>query len=219
MIRVDNMLIVMQRLFVILFTAMFVSACGSGATTSKAGGAGTNTGSTNLLLFASIEPAQSEWPTVNAGDGCAGTDPLAPEASLTAVTAEITITLQDPRGTYAFPFQPQGVTFDSYNVTYQPVSPGAPQLSPRNFRSITANISLNGVTTPVVVTDNVIVMDTATLREWLSKDSRSPDTYAVSITYRGRDFINGEPITLVVRHQIVLIAPCDVVEGEVEPVV
>lgn len=214
MIRVDNMLIVMQRLFVILFTAIFVSACGSGATTSKAGGAGTNTGSTGLLLFASIEPAESQWPEATAGDGCA-VDPLTPETSLAAVTAEITITLQDPRGIYAFPFQPQGVTFDSYTITYQPVSPGAPQLSPRNFRSITANISLNGVTTPVTVTDNIIVMDVATLREWLSKDSRSPDTYALSITYRGRDFVNGEPINLVVRHQIVLIAPCE--EAAVAP--
>ena len=221
------MIILMQRLFVILFFAAFVSSCGSGATTSKAGGAGTNTGNTGLLLFASIEPAESHWPLTNAGNGCdvaLGAEPLTPgthlaqltpETSLTAVTAEITFTLQDPRGTYAFPFQPQGVTFDSYTVTYQSVSPGAPQLSQRNFRSITANISLNGSTDPVTVTDQVIVMDTATLREWLSVDSRSPDTYALTIQYRGHDFVNGEPINLVVRHQVVLSAPCEETTEEV----
>ena len=202
------MIILMQRLFIILFVALFVSACGSGATTSKAGGVGTSTGNTGLLLFASIEPAESHWPATQAGDGC-NNDPLTPETSINVVTAEITFTLQDPRGIYAFPFQPQGVTFDSYNVTYQSVSPGAPQLSQRNFRSITANISLNGVTTPVIVTDDIIVMDTATLREWLSKDSQSPDTYALTIVYRGHDFVNGDPINLVVRHQIVLNAPCN----------
>ena len=209
------MIILMQRLFAILFVALFVSACGSGATTSKAGGVGTNTGNTGLLLFASIEPAESQWPATTAGDGC-NNDPLTPETTTNVVTAEITFTLQDPRGIYAFPFQPQGVTFDSYTITYQSVSPGAPQLSQRNYRSVTANISLNGSTDPITLTDNIIVMDTATLREWLRVDSQSPDTYALSITYRGHDFVNGEPINLVVRHQIVLNAPCDEVE-EVVP--
>lgn len=201
------MIKIMRVLSLALLPALLLSACSSGTTQSKAGGVGTNTGSTGLVLFASIEPAQSQWPVANAGNGCL-VNPITPETSLNALTAEITFTLHDPRGIYAFPFQPQGVTFDSYTVTYQPVSPFAPKLGSRNFRSITANIPLNGSTAPVTLTDRVIIMDTATLREWLSKDSRSPDTYAVTITYRGHDFINGEPINLVVKHQVILSAPC-----------
>lgn len=194
-----------------LLPAFLISACSSGVTQSKAGGAGTNTGSTGLLVFGTVEPN----PTVsNAFVDCtpaptpAVPGPATPRGDGIAdtvrqpIVGELTATVQDPRGIYAFPFQPQGVTYDSYSIRYTPITAGSTPLSPRNFQAITITIPLQGVTTPVSVTDSIILMDLETLKQFEGRDSGSPNTYALTITYRGRDFIKGEPITMVINHQV-----------------
>lgn len=202
---------IMRHLYLILLPALLVSACSSGVTQSKAGGAGTSTGSTGLLVFGTVEPN----PTVsNAVADCTPAPTPGPGGSTTPrgdgindtlrqpIVGTLMATVQDPRGIYAFPFQPQGVTYDSYSITYTPITPGGTRLSPRNFQAITITIPLQGVTTPVTVTDSIILMDLETLREFANGDSGSPNTYSLRITYRGRDFINGEPITMVINHQV-----------------
>lgn len=202
---------IMHFLYLILLPTLLVSACSSGVTQSKAGGAGSNTGSTGLLAFGTVEPNPTisnavadctPVPTAGAGGATAtGRGDGINDTARQPVVGTLTATVQDPRGIYAFPFQPQGVTYDSYTITYTGVTTGAPSLTPKNFR-VTINISLGGVATPVTVTDSIILMDLQTLAEYASKDSGSPNTYTLRITYRGRDFINGEPITMVINHQV-----------------
>ena len=194
-----------------LLPALLVSACSSGVTQSKAGGAGTNTGNTGLQVFGTVEPNPTVanavadcTPAPTAGGGGAtatGRGDGINDTARTPVVGELMATVQDPRGIYAFPFQPQGVTYDSYTINYTGVTAGAPQLAPKTFR-VTITIPLQGVTTPVTVTDSIILMDLQTLAEYASKDSGSPNTYSLRITYRGRDFINGSPITMVINHQV-----------------
>jgi hypothetical protein len=195
----------MRTLFFLLFPVIFMSACGSGASSSNAGGAGTNTGTTNLILFGSVTPTFTSSDT--------GACPIPKTVTTDSVT--LNITLQDQSvGLTALPNQ--GVTFDSYRLVYNPINQGIPiPLTPKT-RALTTPVSLGNAQT---VTQGVaiVLVDLETKAEYISRDSGSINTYNVNITYRGRDFITNQPVTLVVDTQMEMGAFCTTEDLEPEP--
>jgi hypothetical protein len=203
-----------RTLFFVLFPAIFLSACGSGVSTSNAGGAGTNTGTTQYILFASVSP------TFTSSDTGACFDPVTglPDFNLvTTDTVTLNVTLQDPTAGLTLQ-QNRGVTFDSYRLVYNPINQGIPiPLTPKQ-RALTAPVPLpNGATTTTSAI-LIVLVDIETKAEYVSRDSGSVNTYNVSITYYGRDFITNQPVTLVTNTQMEIGAfDCDT--EVVEPIV
>ncbi|MFC1681459.1 hypothetical protein ACFL1S_06725 [Pseudomonadota bacterium] len=187
-----------RTLFFALFPAIFLSACGSGTSASNAGGAGTNTGTTNYILFASTDP------TFTSSDTGACVDPVTdlPDPKLIETDpVTLNITLQD-QTTGLTTLQNRGVTFDNYRLVYTPINQGIPiPLTPRQ-RALTVPVPLpNGATSTAVAVD-IVLVDLETKAEYISRDSGSVNTYNVTITYLGRDFITNQPVTLVTNTQM-----------------
>jgi len=198
----------MRTLFFVLFPVIFLSACGSGASSEGAGGAGTTTGSTGLIIFGSISPSFTSSDT--------GACPI-PHA-VTTDTVTLAITVQDP--TNGLIIQPnQGITFDSYRLVYEPVNQGIPiPLTPKT-RALTTPIPLNGAKA-VTVSPIIVLVDLETKAEYVSRDSGSVNTYNVRITYTGRDFRTNQTVILVVDTQMEIGAFCtadELVPEEPEP--
>jgi hypothetical protein len=195
------MTIPIRALFAVLLPVIFLSACGSGAKTSTAGGPGTNTGGTGLILFGSVSP------TFTSSDTGACPVPHAPS------TDEVTLTIvltEDPTAAFT-PKDNQGITFDTYRLVYTPINQGIPiPLTPRT-RALTTPVPLAAGGTSVII----VLVDTETKNEYAMRDSGSFNTYNVRITYSGRDFLTGRPATLVVDTQMEIGAfDCEVIEPE-----
>ena len=199
-----------RTLFLVLFPAIFLSACGSGVSSSNAGGPGTNTGTTQYILFASVEPT---FTSSNTG-ACIDELGLPDFNPVSTDTVSLDITLQDPTAGLTTT-QNRGVTFDSYRLVYQQVNQGIPiPLTPRQ-RALTANIPLPNGSTTVTQGVVIVLVDIETKAEYVTRDSGSVNTYNVSITYYGRDFITNQPVTLVTNTQMEIGAfDCDV---DIEP--
>jgi len=179
------MTISIRTLFAVLLPVLFLSACGSGANTSTAGGPGTSTGSSGLILFGTVTPTFTSSDT--------GECPI-PNA-VTTDTVSLSITLTDP--TAGLTLKPnQGITFDTYRLVYTPINQGIPiPLTPKT-RALTTPVPLG--TTAVII----VLVDIETKAEYVSRDSGSVNTYNVRITYSGRDFLTNQPATLVVDTQM-----------------
>lgn len=197
-----------RRICIALSPLLLLSACSSGVTTSNAGGAGTNSGNTGLLMFAVLEPDPGPYYAFHdcspAGNPNTGTD-IGDGIDDTVVESDfgdITITVQDPSGIYFS--QSQGITFDSYTVSFQPTSNGPP-LSSRTYTQ-TIVVVLAGSNSPVSspATQILLVDADTTKREYERKDSGSTNTYNITVTYRGRDFISGQPVSVTVNANVEL---------------
>ena len=179
------MIKLIQRVFIALFPIILLSACSSGVTSSNAGGSGTNSGNTGLLLFAILAPESGPY---YAFHDCTPSPPDGDGIDDTVVKSnfgDITITVQDPSNIYFS--QTQGVTFDSYTVSFQATSNGPP-LSSRNYTQ-TIVVALAGSADPVSSPDTKILLVDAdtTKREYERKDSGTTNTYNITVTYRGRE--------------------------------
>jgi len=203
-----------RTLFFLIFPAIFLSACGSGASSSNAGGPGTNTGTTDYILFASVSP------TFTSSDTGACVDPITgfPDPNpVTTDTVTLNVTLQDQTAGLTT-VQNRGVTFDNYRLVYTPINQGIPiPLTPRQ-RALTAPVPLpNGAssTTQAIL---IVLVDLETKSEYVSRDSGSVNTYNVNITYFGRDFVTNQPVTLVTNTQMEIGAfECEVDIPEITP--
>jgi hypothetical protein len=206
------MTISIRALFAVLFPVIFLSACGSGAQTSTAGGPGTNTGGTGLILFGSVSPTFTSSDTgvcfTEITDPITGlpTFELDPNSTSTD-SVTLTITLTDP--ILGFTTKPnQGITFDTYRLVYTPINQGIPiPLTPRT-RALTTPVPLASSPASVII----VLVDLETKNEYRLRDSGSVNTYNVRITYTGRDFLTNQPATLVVDTQMEIGAFC----GEAE---
>ena len=194
------MTISIRILFAILFPVIFLSACGSGAKTSTAGGPGTTTGSSGLILFGTVDPTFTSSDTGVCFDDLTG---LPDFNTVTSDIVDLTITITDP--TAGLTTRPnQGITFDTYRLVYTPINQGIPiPLTPRT-RALTTPVPLASSPTTVAI----VLVDIETKAEYISRDSGSVNTYNVRITYTGRDFLTGQPATLVVDTQMEIGAFC-----------
>jgi len=214
------MIKLIQRVFIALFPMILLSACSSGVTSSNAGGAGTNTGNTGLLMFAVLVPdagpyyafhdcSPSGIPSqgISVGDGIDDT-------VVKSNFGTITITVQDPSNIYFS--QSQGVTFDSYTVSFQPTSNGPPLSSRTYTQTIVVVLARDAAPVASPATGILLVDADTTKREYERKDSGTTNTYNITVTYRGRDFISGEPVSVTVNANIE-IAGCEGIEAPIDP--
>lgn len=186
-----------RTLFFVLFPAIFLSACGSGVSSSNAGGAGTNTGSTQYIVFAGVSPTFTSSNTGACIDelGLPNFDPVSTD------TVTLNITIQDPTAGLTTQ-QNRGITFDSYRLVYTQINQGIPiPLTPK-ARALTAPIPLPNGATQVTQSVVIVLVDIETKAEYVRRDSGSVNTYNVNITYQGRDFVTNQPITLVTDTQM-----------------
>ncbi len=203
-----------RTLFFALFPAVFLSACGSGTSASNAGGPGTNTGTTQYILFASVSPT---FLSSNTGQCVDETTGLPDPEPIETDTVTLNITLQDPTAGLTT-LQNRGVTFDNYRLVYTPINQGIPiPLTPRQ-RALTVPVPLPNGSTSTTVAVEIVLVDLETKLEYISRDSASPNTYNVKITYQGRDFITNQPVTLVTDTQMEIgTFDCTVIIGDGGP--
>ena len=194
-----------RRIILTLIPLFLLGAsCSSGVDQSSAGGAGTNTGTTGLVIFAVVEPEEfsSNAFSVDCTVPPDGTIDTFPETD----TGSFTVTVSDPQNVFGTGPQ-QGVTLQSYVVSYTPINQGIPiPLTPKS-RGQTQNIPLSG-TTASTLTFTVILVDLETKAEYASRDSGSANTYNVTVTYTGRDFVSGQTVQVVATTQMELGAFC-----------
>lgn len=186
----------MTRLFTILLTIFGLTACSSGVSNSGAGAVGTNcqSGGLNLVCTATIAMSSTTvdaCPSDTDGDGVVdevlGTD-----------TGTLTITVTDPLGQFSQVFQ--GMTFDSYDVSYASGDGRAPGLGPRQFANTLA-ITLSDSTGSGSVT--IPIVDVASKNEFEAGASCSTFfPYQVTVRANGRDFATNTPVVVVARISI-----------------
>ena len=188
----------LRTLIPALIPAIFLSACGSGVSSSNAGGPGTNTGSTGYILFASVTPSFTSSNTgacVDVVTGLPDFDPVSTD------TVTLNVTLQDQTAGLTTT-QNRGVTLDSYRLVYTQINRGIPiPLTPKQ-RALTAPIPLPNGTTSTTQSIIIVLVDIETKAEYVTRDSGSVNTYNVNITYFGRDFVTNQPVTLVTDTQM-----------------
>lgn len=188
----------------VLLSLFLFSACSPGVDPSSAGGVGTNSGTTGLILFATLTP-ENFSSNAFAIDCTVPPDGVIDEFPTTD-SGDFSVTVQDPTGIFAT--QSQGITLDTYVVSYTPINQGVPiPLTPKS-RGQTQVIPLGGGTSSSL-SFTVILIDLETKAEYATRDSGSPNTYNVTVTYQGRDFISGTPVQVVATAQMELGAFCD----------
>jgi hypothetical protein len=194
-----------RTLFFLVCPALFLSACGSGVSSSNAGGPGTNTGTTGYILFATTDPTFQSSNLGTTDPDCFSIDPETLEIdeppSATTDFVDFIVTLQDQTAGLT-PLQNRGVTFDSYRLVYHPINQGTPvPLTPKQ-RALTFPLPIPNGATTATATIGIVIVDLETKLEYAERDSGSPNTYNVNITYYGRDFITNQPVSVVADTQI-----------------
>ena len=184
----------MKKLTSILIALYLIAGCSSGGGVSGgAGGAGTFTTDSGLVLAASVSPDGdvSVDAFVSICEVDADTGEVTFEEGITSSLGTFTITVLDASDLTGGLF-PRGITLDRYTVSYSGPRPGTPTLSTRTFSSTVSILAGNGTTTtPVVLLD----LDTI-VREFQPQSSGSIVSYTVTVRFTGRD-LNGEALTLV----------------------
>lgn len=188
----------MARLFGILATILTLAACSSGVSNTGAGAAGTNCagGELNMVCTASlsVDPTTIDvCATDTDGDG-------EPDELATTDTGTMTIRVRDPLGEFSNTFQ--GVTFETYDVSYDSGDGGAPNLGTRRFTQ-TLSIELTDSTGEGSVT--LPLFDPTTKREFSQQASCSTFyPYVVTVRATGRDFATNSQVVAVARINVQL---------------
>lgn len=204
----------MSRLFVILLS-MTLAACSSGVSNSGAGGAGTDTGDTDLIATAVLQPetfSSDAFATVVEGEGEGegeGEEAAAEDIQLVSADfADMEITITDPLGRWSRVFQ--GATFTLFRINFLRVNGGAPNLGQRDVAQ-DLTIVLDGGTGSGSV--NIPLVDNVTKKEFRQQqpDSGTPQVYTVQVRAFGRDFATNTQIVVEARATIEI---GEFVEGE-----
>lgn len=194
----------MYKIFAIA-TAMMLAGCSGSGVSSGAGGApGTDSGNTGLLIYATVTP------DTHSSDVLPSDCDLDEEGKIDQFIhtdlGTINITVQDRNSN---PLFQQGVTFNGYKLTYNPLSSNAPGLRARTQHA-TIPIALNGAS-QATVSQQIVLVDLNTKEEYVrvSGATVKPYSYTINITYYGRDWINNEQVKLVTNTQMELGDFCD----------
>jgi len=183
----------MVRLIGVLVAALTLSACSSGVSNTGGGAAGTNCGNgeLNLVCTASID---LETISIDAfasdtdGDGT-------PDELLETDQGTFNVTISDPLGEFSQTFQ--GVTLETFDVSYNSGAGGAPVLGTRRFTetfslTLSNSAASGGVEIPIV--------DLVTKRQFSQQASGSTVfTYVVTVRATGRDFATNSVVVITAR--------------------
>ena len=184
----------MKKLTSILIALYLIAGCSSGGGVSGgAGGAGTFTTDSGLVLAASLTPIGgiSVDAFVTICDVDMDTGEATVETGITTKLGTFTVTVVDATDLTGGLF-PRGITLDSYTVEFAGQRPGAPFLTPRTFAETFSILSGNGTASATVVLMDLDTID----REFQMQSSGSIVSYVVTVTFRGRD-LNGEFLQIV----------------------
>jgi len=187
----------MARLFGILGLILTLAACSSGVSNTGAGAAGTNCtgGGLDLVCTATVEPSNFSIDVYTDVD-----EQGQPVSDTSPATDTITmnITVTDPLGEFSQVFQ--GVTFQTFDISFDSGQGGAPNLGTRRFTE-TLNITLvdsvgsGSATFPMV--------DQVTKKQFAQQASGSTVfPYVVTVRATGRDFATNTPVVVVARTNI-----------------
>ena len=184
----------MKKLTSILIALYLIAGCSSGGgVNAGAGGSGTFTTDSGLLLSASLAPigGVSVDAFISLCEIDAETGEPTFEAGITTKLGTFTVTVVDATDLTGGLF-PRGITLDSYTVEFVGQRPGAPSLTTRTFAETFSILTGNGTSSATVVLMDLDTID----REFQGQSSRSIVSYVVTVTFRGRD-LNGEFLQVV----------------------
>ena len=181
----------MFRLLGILIATMGLTACSSGISNQGAGAAGTNCSRVELTCTMTISV---ESISIDAFASDTDFDGF-PDELVESDLATLTIEINDPLGTWSNTFQ--GVTWQTYDISYNSGQGGAPNLGTRRFTG-TFSITLSNSTGSGSVT--IPIVDLVTKAEF-SKQASGSTVYPYVVTVRatGRDFATGQEVVVVAR--------------------
>ena len=193
----------MNKIAPLLVSLALIGGCSSGGgTTSSGDGVGSNTTESNLLLTASLAPADGIVSVDAFRNECVSATPneeglfevVGIEPALTTKLGTLTITsrdLVDSSGLTPVEFFPEGITFNQYRVSFTSPNSFAPPLEDRVFKEtfVLPNGTSTGSFTVVLLDLDVI------LAQFQSRSSMSIASYNVRVTANGQEF-NGSPISV-----------------------
>lgn len=181
----------MLRFLGILVAIAGLTACGSGVNNQGAGAAGTNCGDVDLVCVMTIELDSISIDVFASDTDLDGF----PDELLETDTATLNIVINDPLGVFANIFQ--GVTFQTYDVSYNSGDAGAPVLGARRFTKTLA-ITLNNSTGAGSV--EIPFVDLVTKRQYTNRTaSGTVHVYVVTVRATGKDFATNTPVVVVAR--------------------
>lgn len=187
----------MARLFGILGIVLTLAACSSGVSNSGAGAAGTScaNGELNLVCTAVLDPNNESIDVfIDVDEEGEPTSDAAPATD----TADLSIRLADPLGEFSKTFQ--GVTFETYDVSFESGQGGAPSLGTRRF---TQTFSLELTDGTAEGTVEIPLVDQVTKTEFAEQASGSTVyPYVVTVRATGRDFATNSLIVVTARANI-----------------
>lgn len=186
----------MARLIGILVAIFTLTACSSGVSNSGGGAAGTNcaSGSLNMICTASI---QMESFSIDAFASDLDSDGF-PDELIETDTGTFNVIISDPLGEFSGTFQ--GVTFETFDVSFESGQGGAPNLGTRRFTN-TLSIELTGSSNDGSIV--IPIVDIVTKRQFSQQASGSTVfPYVVTVRATGRDFATNSVVVAVARTNI-----------------
>lgn len=190
----------MVRLIGTLAAIFTLAACSSGVSNDGAGAAGTNCnpGDLDLICTATLSVSPSSV------DACADApaegedDEEATVVLPGTTTGNMTVTVTDPLGEFDNTFQ--GMTFQTFDVSFQSGQGGAPNLGQRRFTQ-TINITISDAQGSGSAT--LPIVDQVTKQQFRDQSSCSTAyPYVVTVRATGQDFATNTPVVAVARTTI-----------------
>ena len=197
----------MRRLLIALAVPLVLVGCSSGGGTSGSGSgiAGVSSGTTGLVIVGVLD-AESFSSDTLASDCTVPPDGVI-DQFVTTDLGTMTITVRDT--SIVATSNNKGVNFQTYSVSFRPVSAGAPALATRSF-SKSFSIILGGSDEASAQTSVVLVELDTTKPEFNAKNTTGGVfTYSVSVTYRGSRIDTGEAVSVTASTNIELGDFCD----------
>lgn len=184
----------MARLIGILVAIASLAACSSGVSNTGAGAAsGTDCKSNDLNLICTMVITMDST-DVDAYASDTNNDGF-PDELLTNTNGTLDITVVDPLGTFAHIFQ--GITWQTYDVSYATGQPKGPVLGQRRY---TSTFSITLVNNTGEGTVQIPIVDLVTKKEF--SNHANPNRiypYVVTVRATGTDFATGHHVVVVAR--------------------
>jgi hypothetical protein len=185
----------MARLIGILVAIASLAACSSGVSNSGAGAAQTDCKSGDLNLICTMQITVNAT-SVNAYGTTVGSTA---DALIDSTMGTLDINVVDPLGTFTHIFQ--GITWQTYDVSFSSGRAKAPVLGQRRYTS-TLVITLTNNTGEGTI--SIPIVDGVTKKEFRNQDQHSGHVFPYVVTVRatGTDFATGHHVFVVARTTI-----------------
>ncbi len=187
----------MRRLFPALLASLVLAACSSGGGESDSGSgvAGFNAGTTGLVLIATVTPDTFSSDAFTSD--CTEPPDDVFEQRINTDFGDANIIIRDT--SLVSTNQNKGVVFNTYTVSFSPVSPGAPALTTRSHGQ-SIPIFLGTASEASADTQVVLVELDTTKAEFRAKNpSGAVFTYNIVVTFRGSRIDTGAAVSVTAR--------------------